>query len=404
MQNTTVTTQENIYATATAPSNITPTDNNLLAFLQKKFNEEEQQLFVQSFSMYLHYDQEREFVISLDDVWKWIGFGTKGKCKELLEKMFVKDTDYKTSFSPDGKKPQGGRPSEQIHINIKTFKKLCLKASTKKADTIHDYYIKMEEALQEYIVCDLRRQLLENQERLLVESFRKKKVVYFGTFIYTDSSGTKHVIGKFGCTADIYERLKEHKNRIGGEFHLEFVVECEQHEDLERKMKQHPSIKQYRIKKEINGRNMTELVLLDETFTIESMKRIVLELKKRVQENKELLEMKHREIMKKYELEILQVSIKEREMQHEERLLVLKQQHELAMRRLELGMTQEVVTVAAAQPKVVVVLKCSVDGTVLQEFNSYTSAAKDVSGNRNTLSNCCSKGLPYKGFFWKVKN
>jgi len=32
-------------------------------------------------------------------------------------------------------------------LNIKTFKKYCLKAGTKKADEIHEYYIKLEETL-----------------------------------------------------------------------------------------------------------------------------------------------------------------------------------------------------------------------------------------------------------------
>ena len=36
-------------------------------------------------------------------------------------------------------------------LNIETFKKYCLKAGTKKADEIHDYYIKLENVLQEII-------------------------------------------------------------------------------------------------------------------------------------------------------------------------------------------------------------------------------------------------------------
>ena len=34
-------------------------------------------------------------------------------------------------------------------LTINTFKKFCLKAETKKADEIHDYFIKLEELLQE---------------------------------------------------------------------------------------------------------------------------------------------------------------------------------------------------------------------------------------------------------------
>jgi molybdenum-dependent DNA-binding transcriptional regulator ModE len=36
-------------------------------------------------------------------------------------------------------------------LNIKTFKSLCLKAGTKKADEIHDYYLKMEEIIHKVV-------------------------------------------------------------------------------------------------------------------------------------------------------------------------------------------------------------------------------------------------------------
>ena len=36
-------------------------------------------------------------------------------------------------------------------LTVRTFKLFCLKAGTKKADQIHEYYIKLEETLQEVI-------------------------------------------------------------------------------------------------------------------------------------------------------------------------------------------------------------------------------------------------------------
>lgn len=51
-------------------------------------------------------------------------------------------------------------------MTIKTFKSLCLKAGTKKADQIHEYYIKMEEILQETIgeeCAELKLQLEETE-------------------------------------------------------------------------------------------------------------------------------------------------------------------------------------------------------------------------------------------------
>jgi len=36
-----------------------------------------------------------DFVIDLDNVWKWLGFSKKQPAKTLLEKYFKLDTDYK---------------------------------------------------------------------------------------------------------------------------------------------------------------------------------------------------------------------------------------------------------------------------------------------------------------------
>jgi hypothetical protein len=56
--------------------------------------EQEQQIFVASFYGFLKYDPKNDYVIDLDDVWKWIGFSTKQKAKMLLEDNFVKDKEY----------------------------------------------------------------------------------------------------------------------------------------------------------------------------------------------------------------------------------------------------------------------------------------------------------------------
>lgn len=48
---------------------------------------------------------------------------------------------------------------------IKTFKSLCLKAQTKKADEIHEYYIKLEELINEV----LEEEALEMKNKLLIK-------------------------------------------------------------------------------------------------------------------------------------------------------------------------------------------------------------------------------------------
>ena len=60
-------------------------------------------------------------------------------------------------------------------MTINCFKKFCLKAGTKKAEEIHEYYIKMEETLHEIIEeesNELRLQL-ENKEKELEDNIRQ---------------------------------------------------------------------------------------------------------------------------------------------------------------------------------------------------------------------------------------
>ena len=66
--------------------------------MQENFNESQQQLFVSSFYCYLKYDQKQDFVIDLDDVWKWLQFYQKQKSKELLTRHFVINKDSTGSF------------------------------------------------------------------------------------------------------------------------------------------------------------------------------------------------------------------------------------------------------------------------------------------------------------------
>ena len=127
-------------------------ESNLIKKVKNSFNDYEQQLFLASFYCYLTYDKNA-FVIDLDDVWKWLGFGQKVNAKRVLEKNFTIDKDYLLLCqSAKQTNNKGGHNKETFMLNIKTFKKYCLKAETKKADEIHEYFIRLEEILQEVLL------------------------------------------------------------------------------------------------------------------------------------------------------------------------------------------------------------------------------------------------------------
>ncbi len=113
--------------------------NKLITKIKSNFTDTDQQLFVTSFYCFLNYNKRTDFVIDLDNVWKWLGFSTKQKAKMLLEKNFMIDNDYKFLLIQQVRQDiqmHGGHNKEIIMLTIRTFKLFCLKAGTKKAEQL----------------------------------------------------------------------------------------------------------------------------------------------------------------------------------------------------------------------------------------------------------------------------
>ena len=126
--------------------------SKLIEKVKNEFSEFEHQMFVSNFYCYLNNDFNNDFVINMDNIWSWLGFGQKANAKRLLENHFTVDEHYKIileeTISTKKEHVRGGHNKESIMLNVNTFKKLCLKAGTKKADQIHNYFIKIETLLQ----------------------------------------------------------------------------------------------------------------------------------------------------------------------------------------------------------------------------------------------------------------
>lgn len=159
-----------------------PYQGKLINKLKENFSTDEQQLFISSFYCFLNYKSD-DFVVDLDDIWNWLGFTRKDSAKKCLEKYFKPEIDFKLVFRQLAENLTGGRPSEKIMLNIKTFKKMCLKANTSKANEIHEYYIKLEETLHEIIdeeSNELRLQL-EIQEEENLKQYNRIKLLEIKT-------------------------------------------------------------------------------------------------------------------------------------------------------------------------------------------------------------------------------
>jgi hypothetical protein len=290
--------------------------NKLLTKIKAKFTESEQQLFVASFYGFLKYDSNNDFVIDLDDVWRWVGFSNKAHSKHLLEKQFVIDKDYKLLLTKPGKQSEhsrGGHNKEIFMLNVSTFKKFCLKAGTKKADDIHDYYIKLEELLHEVVQeesAELKTQLEQNQiqldksekttekirEKTLLEHFgRNTQCVYYGTIDNLSDSNEKLI--KFGNSNNLVNRVAQHKDTYTN-FRLLNAFKVDNKTQVENEMKEHPLFIERQRSITIKSKKYIELLSMNElTFTIldKTIREIILSnecnpenFKKLLHENKRL--------------------------------------------------------------------------------------------------------------------
>jgi len=337
-------------------------NNKLLIKIKEIFNDFEQQLFVGSFYCYLNYDKNLDFVVDLDKVWEWLGFTQKISAIRVLEKHFKLEADYKNlapatsvasyeinSSNNNSKQEEkwGGHNKQTIMLTIKCFKSLCLKAQTKKASEIHEYYMKMEETLHQIVEeeTDELRLQLEQKENIILEKdnaiikTKKEKqraveeatitqfplnteCIYFGTIDNTNDE--KENLIKFGHTNDLATRIRDHRKQYNN-FILTAAFRVQNKVEIENLIKTYPKIKRQIRTIEINGKAKTEIIAYDatnftiekltkhikdiihsKTYSIDNFNRIMKENEEFIAENKQLKEQVeiHLKTITKQELEI----------------------------------------------------------------------------------------------------
>lgn len=267
--------------------------NELLTKIKSTFASGDQQMFVGSFYCFLNYSKN-DFVINFDDVWKWIGFTRKDNAKRILDKYFIENVDYKINLNQSEEKTKG-RQEEQILLTVNTFKKYCLKANTKKSDEVHNYYIKLEELLQETInlqTDEMRNQLTikdkESEEKdkkhkielkkqrheTLVELMKTKCCIYIGE-INSMSTDEKKFI-KIGSSKQVDSRSKSLNSEYGDLTFLE-IFESENYREVEISILNDPKITKNLYKESIktNGGTSKEVILLSDTLNYNQLLSIV---------------------------------------------------------------------------------------------------------------------------------
>ena len=71
-------------------------DDQLISLIKSNFNQTDIKIFELNYGLYTeNKNNPNGFHVNFDDVYKWIGFSTKGNAKKLLVKDFELNIDYK---------------------------------------------------------------------------------------------------------------------------------------------------------------------------------------------------------------------------------------------------------------------------------------------------------------------
>ena len=363
-------------------------NGRLLSKIQESFTGFEQQLFVSSFYCYLNYDKNMDFIVDLDNVWNWLGFASKFVSLRTLEKHFKIDVDYKNLTALDAPKIKinGGQNKQTIMLTVRCFKSLCLKAQTKKASEIHEYYMKMEEVLHQIVeeeTDELKQQLEQKnaviqEKESMIQSTKKEKqravehaiigqfplnteCIYFGTIDNTNAENEKLI--KFGHTNDLSTRVMDHRKKYQN-FVLVAAFRVQNKVEIENLIKTYPKIKRHIRNIEVGGKNKTEIIAYDSTnFTIERLKKHIADIIhsrtysidnfNRLMQRNEILEAENSDLTKR----------------------VVKQEHELnELRELTTKQKQELDVVAAGHQSVYQNVLLPED-ELTQKFNEFIKVA-----------------------------
>jgi phage anti-repressor protein len=295
--------------------------SKLIEKLQTNFSDYEQQMFLSSFYCYLKYDKVNDFVIDVDNIWEWLGFTNKGNAKKTIEKFFIIDKDYKIllpkiqqqifdsenmseieeeenkdNITNDSKKKQhGGHNKEKIMLNIKTFKRLCMKAGTERANEIQYYFIKLEEIFYEILeeeTSELKTQMLQiedkkqkeyedkllkqkvlDREKMLLDEYSLSGPIVYIIRVKTLESG-RYVIKLGESRRGITSRYVEHKHK----YEECLLLDCfavTHSKDFESFIHNHENVRLNKVTNLANHENENELFLIGKDLPYTMLLRII---------------------------------------------------------------------------------------------------------------------------------
>lgn len=203
-------------------------NNNLQSYL-KTYTTINNKFIDDFFGQYKYNTSDKDFVIDLDNVAKWLK-SYKRNIKSTLIESYRPDIDYiiqKTHMT--GNK---GRPSEVILLTPECFKRLCMMSKTEKAEEVRSYFIAIEQHLDKYksyIIEGLNKKIKKYESELKVTPAPTTKGAIYVLRTTEDLEG----VYKIGRTKNFAERLKVHQSSHPDKLEIAFVYETNNIESVE---------------------------------------------------------------------------------------------------------------------------------------------------------------------------
>ena len=188
-------------------------------------------------------------------------------------------------------KTHGGHNKETFVLNIETFKKFCLKAGTKKADEIHEYFIKLEnimfeitkeesEELKKQLTQledvknkEMEEKLIKQREKILLSEYAQSGSLVYIIKVKTLNNGT-YIIKIGHSTKGIQFRYNEHKNKYD-ECLLLNCFSVDKSKDFESFIHNHNEIRLNKINELIGHEKENELFLIGKELPYQILLKII---------------------------------------------------------------------------------------------------------------------------------
>ena len=180
-------------------------------------------------------------------------------------------------------------------LTIDTFKKFCLKAGTKKADEIHDYFIKLENIFHEIIKeesDELKQQLLKlednkkqeydtklekqkimEREKILLNEYATIGAIFYIIKVKTFDNG-QYIVKIGESRKGIIDRYKEHKSK----YEECLLLDCfavNKSKDFETFIKEHEHIRCNKVNDLLGHESELELFLIGKNLSYNILLNIV---------------------------------------------------------------------------------------------------------------------------------